>query len=225
MKPLRIIVAGILIFPALALTARTNTSPKPEKEYTITPPIGWESIQNPRFHKVWIRKKKDSLSPQIYFTINRDMPEPSPEKIKQLAKEMETAVRATPDGKLVEYSSTRKDGMLRIDFRISYSIYQKEKKTAMEKRIRAFFTRGDQFLFMSLFRKEESKTSLAAFEKTTASLRINSGAPKTPHPSRRYGIFSNAVNAVKKYWFILIPILIFSGITIWRGKKKQVDDR
>lgn len=210
----------LLLVLTQPIAANLKHKMSPKKEYSITPPAGWKTIKNPRFHKVWIKNKTDDLSPQIYFTINRNIPEISVDRLKQEVLEMQKTISKTPDGKLIKYSRQREKDLLRIDFHISYSIYKKENKFKMLKIIRAYFTRGDQYLFMTLFKNKDAAYGNAVFKMTTTSFRINRDAPKETHPSRKYGILSNAINAIKRYWFILLPILIFSGITIWRGKKK-----
>jgi len=214
----------LAFLPSIPATAAEITNEAQNQrevpEYTLNSPGGWSTLKNRRFHQAWIKVKKDPLSPQIYLSINRGIPEPTDEQMKRLAKEMRRAVSETPDGKLMGYISKRVQGMLRIDFCIRYSVYYKKTKQPMVKLIRAFFSRGDQYLFMALFREKERKTAEQDFEKTTASFKLNLHTKKQ---IRRYGILNRAVNTMKKYWYILLPILLFPCFTIWKSKKKQID--
>lgn len=203
-----------LVFTPAAARVATNAPP----EYALTPPAGWTVLSNPRFAHAWIRDKHDPLSPQLYFSINRDIPEPSPERQTKLLQEMEEIVRQTPEGRVVSSGNIRERGMLRMDFELAYAVFQGTVKVSMGKTIRAYFARGDQFLFMALYRGTEKPAALRQLDTVTGSFRLTGHAPQ---PAPGAGLFARSLRVISRWWFLLLPVLLLSGYVIWKDRRKK----
>lgn len=208
------ILMSLLVCLPGAARAATNDQP----EYLLTPPAGWTVLSNPRFAQAWIQDTHDPLSPQLYFSINRDIPEPSPERQAKLLQEMEEIVRQTPEGRVVASGNTRERGMLRMDFELAYAIFQGTAKVPMGKTIRAYFARGDQFLFMALYRNTEKPAALRQLDTATGSFRLTGHAPQAIPGA---GLFARSLRVISRWWFLLLPVLLLSGYVIWKERRKK----